>query len=77
MTLIADPSGTGGNAHHIAERRENNIGLESKRNTIVGAPERNHADRTARTVNHLDIRRQKVFDAVFENRVCVPAANFH
>ena len=28
-------------------------------------------------MNHLDVRRQKVFDAVFENRVRVPAADFH
>ena len=44
---------------------------------IVRSAKRNDADRTTWAVDHFDVFRQQVFDAVFEDGMCVSAAYFH
>ena len=64
-------------AQHVAEAREDDLGLPGDRDAVVHAPHRDHADRAARSVHELDVRRQQVVDAVLVDRVRVAAADLH
>ena len=66
-----------GHSHHVAEGSENDARFQRDRNRIVNSPKRNHAHRASGSVNHFDVRRQQIFDAVLEDRMGVPAADFH
>ena len=66
-----------GDAHHVAEAREDHLGVPRNRDPIVDAPHRDHADRTAGPVDELDVLGQQVVDAVLVDRVRVPAAHLH
>ena len=69
------------NAQHVAEGAEDDAGLGGDGERLVNEFERSDANRAAGTVNHLDtcLRpvRQHLVDAVFDNRVRLPAADFH
>ena len=66
-----------GDAHHVAERREDHAGRLGDRDGVVDAAHRDHADRAARAVHQLDGLGQDVLDAVPVDRVRVPAAHLH
>src|SRR6185369_9657241 len=66
-----------GNAHRVAKSRKDYAGLLCDRDGIVHPAERNDADRAARPMNHFDVARQQVLDAILENRVRMATANFH
>ena len=53
------------------------FGLARDRDAVVDPAHRDHADRTARPVDELDVRGQQVVDAVLVDRVRVAAADLH
>ncbi len=66
-----------GNAHHVAEGRENYIGLLRNRQTIVNASHGKDAYRAARPVNQFDIFRKNIFQPEAIDCMGVTTANFH
>ena len=70
------PSGAG-DAQHVAEAREDHVGLVGERDAVVDAAHRDHADRAAGPVHELDVRGQQIVDAVLVDRVRVAAADLH
>src|ERR1051326_3405701 len=66
-----------GHTHRITKRREDHLRLLRDRQRVVDASERNHANRTTRSMNHFDVCRQQILDTVLEDRVRVSAADFH
>jgi hypothetical protein len=66
-----------GHPHHVAERREHHPRLAAEREAIVDAPHRQHADRTAGSVDQLDIGGENVLQAEAIDGVRVATAHLH
>jgi len=64
-------------AQHVAEGTEDDVGAARDGVRLVDHFERRDADRTAGAVDQLDIPRQQVVDAVFDDGVGLAAADFH
>jgi hypothetical protein len=65
------------NAHHVAEGCKDHIVFPGDVEPIVDPPHRQHANRTPRTMDKLDIVRKDVFQAKAIDSVSVTAAHFH
>jgi hypothetical protein len=66
-----------GHTHHVAKGREDYIWLSRDRQAIVNASHRQHAYRTTRPMNQIDVFGQHIFQPKAINCVRVAAANFH
>jgi hypothetical protein len=66
-----------GHAHRVAEGRHDHLRMLGNRHAVVDAAHRQHAHRAAGAVNELDGGWQQVLQAVAEDGVRVPAADFH
>ena len=64
-------------AQHVAERAEDHAGRDGDLDGLVDQLERRDADRTARAVHERDLWRQQLVDAELDDRVGLPAADFH
>ena len=76
LRLEQRPLGAG-DAHHVAEAREDDARLAGDRDAVVNAPHRDDAHRAARPVHQLHVGRQQVVDPVLVDGVRVPAAHLH
>ena len=65
------------NAHHVAKGGEDDVGLLGDREPVVDSSHRQHANRTARAVDQVDIGRQQILKPKPVDGVCMSAANFH
>ena len=66
-----------GDAHHVAEGREDHLGPLGEGDRVVDAAHRDHADRAARARARSRPRRDELLDPVLVDRVRVPAADLH
>ena len=66
-----------GHAQAVAVGAQHDAFVQRQADGLVDAPDRQHADRAARAVDHPHVVRQQVGDAVARNRVRVTAAEFH
>ena len=65
------------NAHHVAIGDENYLRAGCNGYGVIHTAERDHANRTTRTVNQIDVWRQQFFNAVLEDRMGMAAAHLH
>ena len=63
--------------HHVAIGAQDDFRTAGEFDRHVEPADRQHADRAAGTVDHIDVGRQQVFDAVAADRVGVAAAELH
>ena len=66
-----------GNAQHVAERAEDDVGPPRDGMRAIDHIERRYADRTSWAVHQLDFLRQKIVQPVFDDRVRLTAADLH
>ncbi len=64
-------------AHRVGVGAQDEARARRELDRVVDAPDRQHADRAAGTVDHVDVGRQQVLEAVARDRVRVAAAEFH
>ncbi|SOZ71267.1 protein of unknown function (plasmid) [Cupriavidus taiwanensis] len=67
----------GGHAHRVAIGAEDHAVFEREPNRQIDAPDRQHANRAAGTVDHPHVFRQEIGHAVAGNRVRMTAAELH
>src|ERR1019366_9310608 len=63
--------------HHVAERAEGDARTARELDRLLEPADGEHADRTPRAVDHLDLRRKHLDDAVTPQRVRVATAELH
>ena len=66
-----------GDPHHVAERGEDQPRLAAEGESVVNPAHRQHADRTARAVDQLDVGREDVLEAETVDGVRMSAAHLH
>src|ERR1035437_1795313 len=66
-----------GHAKHVAKRSENHLGSRGDFQRLVYDFQRRHTNRTTRPVDESDLLRQQFINAEFDDRVRLPAADFH
>ncbi len=64
-------------AHHVAVGAEHHAGAGGERDDLVDAADGQHAHRAAGAVNHLDVLREQLDQAVAAERVRVATAELH
>src|ERR1700685_68355 len=64
-------------AHHVAESGEDYIWILRDRQPVIDSPHRQHANRTARPMNQLNIFRKNIFQSEAIDGVSMAAAHFH
>ena len=70
------PAATG-HAKHVAERAEDHVRSRCDLQRLVDELERRNAHRATRTVDHLDLVRNELVDAVPDDRMRLTAADLH
>src|SRR5271154_5781382 len=66
-----------GNPHHVAESRENEVGLRGERQTIINTTHGKNANGATGTVNEFHIGRKQVFQTEAVDGMRMAAAYFH
>jgi hypothetical protein len=66
-----------GDAHHVAESSEDHARLQGDRDRVINPTQRNDTDRATWAVDHLNVGREQILNAVLENRVSVTATDLH
>ena len=74
---VEERAASAGDAEHVPERRERDLGSLRDRDRVIDPPHRDHAHRAPRPVDQADLRRKQVLDSVPVDRVRVPAADLH
>ena len=66
-----------GDAQHVAKGAEDDIGLRGNRQRLVDHCQRGDTDGATRAVDQLDLLWQQLVNAVADDRMGLPAADFH
>src|SRR5271166_5619729 len=67
----------GRHAHHVGIGAQRDAWPPGESDSVIDPPHREHADRATGTVDHAQIGRQQVLDAIARDRVGVAAAELH
>src|SRR5579883_529862 len=74
---VEEASPRSGDAHHVAKSGEDDILFARNGDGVVDTPHWEDADRTAWSVDHIDVGRQDILNAVFVDGVRMAAADLH